>query len=124
MASVIVVDDYGELRSLVVAFLNAYSPFQVVGEAQNGSEAVEMVEQFKPQIVLMDILMPVMDGLTATRLIKEQHPEVFVILYSGSEDEENIQKIKEVGADLHLTKPLDLEALIIKMHKLSSLANY
>ncbi|MGB4503760.1 MAG: response regulator transcription factor [Syntrophaceticus sp.] len=122
MVSVIVVDDYGELRSLVVTFLNAYSSFQVVGEAQNGCEAVEMVEQLKPQIVLMDIIMPVMDGLTATRMIKKRFPDVFVILYSGDEDEENLKQVKEAGADLHLTKPLDLEELIIQMSELLSLS--
>lgn len=122
MVSVIVVDDYGELMSLVVTFLNAYSSFQVVGEAQNGCEAVEMVEQLKPQIVLMDIIMPVMDGLTATRMIKKRFPDVFVILYSGDEDEENLKQVKEAGADLHLTKPLDLEELIIQMSELLSLS--
>lgn len=122
MVSVIVVDDYGELRSLIVTFLNAYSSFQVVGEAQNGCEAVEMVEQLKPQIVLMDIIMPVMDGLTATRMIKKRFPDVFVILYSGDEDEENLKQVKEAGADLHLTKPLDLEELIIQMSELLSLS--
>jgi len=120
LASVIVVDDYDELRSLIVTFLNMYSKFRVVGEAQNGSEAVRMVEQFKPQIVLMDMLMPVMDGVTATRLIKEEHPDVLVILYSGDDSDENIRKIKEAGADLHLKKPLDLENLIIQMDKISS----
>ncbi len=120
MASVIVVDDYDELRSLIVTFLNNYSKFRVVGEAQNGSEAVKMVDQFKPKIVLMDMLMPVMDGVTATRLIKEGHPDVLVILYSGDDNDENIRKIKEAGADLHLKKPLDLENLIIQMDKISS----
>jgi len=117
--SVLVVDDYADLRSLIVAFLNAYSPFQVVGEAQNGSEALGMVEQLKPQIVIMDIFMPVMDGFTATRLIKEQHPDVYVILYSGGGEEENISKIKEAKADLYLAKPLDLEKLVDKMNELS-----
>ena len=120
LARGIVVDDYDELRSLIVTFLNNYSKFRVVGEAQNGSEAVKMVDQFKPKIVLMDMLMPVMDGVTATRLIKEGHPDVLVILYSGDDNDENIRKIKEAGADLHLKKPLDLENLIIQMDKISS----
>lgn len=123
MSSVIIADDYAELRSLVAAFLDAYSPVKVIGEAKHGSEAVEMVEQLKPQIVLMDILMPVMDGLTATRLIKERHPHVFVILYSGGDDEENIRKSKEAGADLYLTKPLDLEKLVVQIKRLLSPAN-
>jgi two-component system chemotaxis response regulator CheY len=71
----------------------------------------------------MDILMPVMDGLTATRLIKERHPHVFVILYSGGDDEENLRKSKEAGADLYLTKPLDLEKLVIQIKRLLSPAS-
>lgn len=78
MARVLVVDDYDDLRSLIVIFLNLYSSFQVVGEAVNGNEAVQMVEQLKPEIVLMDYMMPIMDGLAATRLIKEQYPDIFV----------------------------------------------
>jgi DNA-binding NarL/FixJ family response regulator len=117
LSSVIIADDYAELRSLVAAFLDAYSPVKVIGEAKHGSEAVEMVEQHKPQIVLMDILMPVMDGLTA------RHPHVFVILYSGGDDEENIRKSKEAGADLYLTKPLDLEKLVLQINELLSPAS-
>jgi DNA-binding NarL/FixJ family response regulator len=123
LASVIIVDDYAELRSLVAAFLNAYSPVKVIGEGKYGNEAVEMVEQLKPQIVLMDILMPVMDGFTATQLIKERHPDVYVILYSGGDVEDNLRKSKEVGADLYLTKPLDLEKLVLQINELLSPAS-
>jgi CheY-like chemotaxis protein len=120
LARVLVVDDYDDLRSLIVIFLNLYSSFQVVGEAVNGNEAVQMVEQLKPEIVLMDYMMPIMDGLAATRLIKEQYPDIFVISYSGGEEGESIQQFKEAGADLHLTKPLDLEALVKSMKKILS----
>lgn len=120
MARVLVVDDYDDLMSLIVIFLNLYSSFQVVGEAVNGNEAVQMVEQLKPEIVLMDYMMPIMDGLAATRLIKEQYPDIFVISYSGGEEGESIQQFKEAGADLHLTKPLDLEALVKSMKKILS----
>ncbi|HBI26857.1 MAG TPA: hypothetical protein DDY25_03900 [Peptococcaceae bacterium] len=118
MARVLVVDDYADLRSMIVTFLNLYSSFQVVGEAGNGSEAVQMVEQLKPEVVLMDNLMPIMDGLTATRLIKEQHPDIYVIIYSGLGEGEKVQQFKEAGVDLHLNKPLDLETLVISMEKL------
>jgi CheY-like chemotaxis protein len=120
LARVLVVDDYDDLRSLIVIFLNLYSSFQVVGEAVNGNEAVQMVEQLKPEIVLMDYMMPIMDGLAATRLIKEQYPDIFVVSYSGGEEGESIQQFKEAGADLHLTKPLDLEALVKSMKKILS----
>ncbi len=77
-----------------------------------------MVEQLKPEVVLMDNLMPIMDGLTATRLIKEQHPDIYVIIYSGLGEGKKIQQFKEAGVDLHLNKPLDLETLVISMEKL------
>lgn len=118
MARVLVVDDYDDLRTMIVTFLNLYSSFQVIGEARNGSEAVQMAAQLKPEVVLMDNLMPIMDGLTATRLIKEQHTDIYVIIYSGLGEGKKIQQFKEAGVDLHLKKPLDLETLITSMENL------
>lgn len=120
MVNIIVVDDYTVLRSLVVDYLNAFSSLRVIGEAQNGLEAVQLTEAVRPRLVLMDICMPVMDGITATRLIKERWPETIVITYSGEQDEGIRARAAEAGADLHLTKPLDFDELIEKMQELLS----
>lgn len=115
MGNIIVVDDYAVLRSLVIEYLNTSSSFRVVGEAQNGLEAVQLIEAVRPRLVLMDISMPVMDGITATRVIKERWPETVVITYSGEQDERISVMAVEAGADLHLVKPLDFEDLVVKM---------
>lgn len=115
MGNIIVVDDYAVLRSLVIEYLNTSSSFRVVGEAQNGLEAVQLTEAVRPRLVLMDISMPVMDGITATRVIKERWPETVVITYSGEQDERISVMAVEAGADLHLVKPLDFEDLVVKM---------
>lgn len=121
MVDVLVVDDYSALRSIVVDYLNVFSPFRVIGEAENGLEALQLMEAERPRLVLMDVRMPVMDGITATRLIKERWPETVVITYSGDQDELIREKAKEAGSDLHLTKPLDFNKLIERMQECLSL---
>lgn len=121
METILVVDDNVELREIVVAYLGSSSVFQVTGEAQNGLEAVQMVDTICPQFVLMDVRMPVLDGISATRIIKERRPEVIVITYSGDHLSALAEEAKKAGASLHLTKPLDLEELVARMQGLLAL---
>ena len=75
-ASVIIADDQTLFRSGLAALLDKDSRVNVVGQAANGEEAVRMVGELKPNVVLMDLKMPVMEGVEATRLIRGQHPEI------------------------------------------------
>ena len=77
---VLIADDCPRSRSRLKALLTLRSEIQVVGEAANGQEAVRLVEELRPDVVLMDVKMPVMDGLQATRLINERWPAVRVIV--------------------------------------------
>ena len=77
---VLIADDRPRSRSGLKALLALRSEIQVVGEAANGQEAVRLVEELQPDVVLMDVKMPVMDGLEATRIIKERWPGVKVIV--------------------------------------------
>ena len=75
------------LRKGLSVFLMSYSDLKLVGEAANGEEAIVLCDEFHPDIVLMDLMMPIMGGITATRLIRQQHPETQVIaLTSFGED--------------------------------------
>ena len=79
---VLIADDHKSSRDGLRALLSNYPEIEVVGEASNGREAVEMVETSRPDVVVMDVRMPVMDGLEATRIIKTNRPKVRAIVLS------------------------------------------
>ncbi|NPV28496.1 MAG: response regulator [Firmicutes bacterium] len=118
MISVLVVDDYPALRKLLVEYLRTCPRLQVVGEAKNGLEAIEMAKSKRPQVIVMDVRMPVLDGISVTRVIKERWPEIVVISYSGDQAPEVAREAKAAGAALHLTKPLNLEELAARIQEL------
>jgi DNA-binding NarL/FixJ family response regulator len=79
---VLIVDDTSRARKSMKALLEVWHPFEEVREAANGSEAVQLVEEFQPDIILMDARMPTMSGLQATRLIKAKWPQIKIIILS------------------------------------------
>jgi NarL family two-component system response regulator LiaR len=88
LIKVLLVDDHAVVRSGLSTFLLAYDDLEMAGEASNGAEAVRVCQQVRPDVVLMDLVMPQMDGATATRLIRDKQPEVQVIaLTSFKEDQ-------------------------------------
>jgi two-component system nitrate/nitrite response regulator NarL len=78
--------------------------FLLVGRARNGREAVELAEQLRPDLVVMDVEMPVMDGVEATRLLRERLPEVPVLAISGHDYEERVLEIRSAGAADYVRK--------------------
>ena len=84
--------------------LNACPDIQVVGEAENGEQAVELVQTLHPDVVVMDINMPVMNGIEATRLIKASHPAVYIIGLSMHGDQIVTQHFAEAGGDEYVSK--------------------
>ncbi len=101
---VLIADDYAAVRYGLEVFLLAFDDLQLVGRAVNGDEAVKLCGQVRPDVVLMDLLMPVMDGITATRLIKERYPEIKVIALASFEEEHLVQEALKAGAASCLTK--------------------
>ena len=83
---------------------------EVIGSASNGAEAVARSEDLRPDVVIMDVEMPIMDGLEATRRIKRAHPGTVVVLVSGSAD--LIAERVAAGADGYITKPFSADCLI------------
>lgn len=103
---VLVVDDQTLLRQGIVALLYGYQGFNVVGEACNGREAVRKAGELEPDVVLMDVKMPVMDGVQATRQICHQFPTIRVILLTMFPDETSIQEGVAAGAAGFLLKDI------------------
>jgi len=81
LITILLVDDHEVVRQGVRAFFEAHAEFEVVGEAKNGAEAVKMAEEHIPNVVLMDLIMPGMDGVEATRLIKNISPRTQIVVF-------------------------------------------
>lgn len=101
---VLVVDDHTILRDGLCALLTPTGDIEVVGEAANGRDALNMIGELQPDIVLMDIHMPIMSGLEATRFIRNEYPFVKVIALTQYEDKEYVFPMIEAGAQGFISK--------------------
>ncbi|MBI4340560.1 MAG: response regulator transcription factor [Chloroflexi bacterium] len=105
---VLIVDDHDLFRDGIASLLQSRG-YEVVGEASNGLEAVEKTRQLRPDIILMDIRMPDMGGLEATRIIKAEIPDMKVVILTVSDDEEDLFEAIKSGAQGYLLKKLKSE---------------
>jgi DNA-binding NarL/FixJ family response regulator len=112
---VLVVDDNEDSRFLLQRRLSQKRQFEIVGEAANGLEAVTMVEELTPDIVIMDVRMPTMDGVEATKLIKERFPKTSVLAYSAFRDLDQMEAMREAGAVGYVLKDAPAEELIMRL---------
>jgi NarL family two-component system response regulator LiaR len=108
---VMLVDDHNVVRSGLATFLNAYEDLELVAEARNGIEAVNLCHQKKPDVILMDLIMPQMDGIAATRAILEDYPEIKIIAMTSFEDEELVHGVLAAGAISYLLKNVTSDEL-------------
>lgn len=116
---VLVADDHTIVREGVRILLEAQPDIQVVGEAADGQEALRQVREFKPDIVLIDIAMPNLNGLEATRAIKREHPQTHVIVLTMYESDEYFFQVLNAGASGYVLKKaasVDLIAAIRAVH--------
>lgn len=113
---VLLVDDHAILRQGVHALLAREPDLLVVGEAGDGEEALVAVARSKPDVVIMDIVMPRMNGLEATRLIKERHPDTRVLILSMYDDHEYVVQIIQAGASGYVLKRVVTEDLVRAIH--------
>jgi NarL family two-component system response regulator LiaR len=107
-----IVDDHAVVRSGLAAFLLAFDDLELVGEAGGGEEAVHLCPQVQPDVVLMDLVMPKMDGATATRAIRERCPQVQVIALTSFKEEELVQGVLQAGAISYLLKNVSADELV------------
>lgn len=108
---IIIVDDHAMLRKGLAVFLMSYPDLQLVGEATNGKEALTLCAEKRPAIILMDLLMPIMDGITATRLIHESFPDIRIIALTSFGEERLIKDVLAAGAISYLFKKISADDL-------------
>jgi two-component system, NarL family, response regulator LiaR len=108
---ILITDDHGVVRQGLRMFLSLDPDIHVVGEAENGQEALEMARELEPDVVLMDLLMPVMDGIKATRAIRSELPEVEVVALTSVLEDASVTRAVRAGAIGYLLKDADAEEL-------------
>ncbi len=109
---ILVADDHAVVREGTRRILEQEEDLTVVGEASDGEEAVRLATHFKPDVVVMDIAMPKMDGIEATKRIKELCPQIAVLIFSAYDDEQFIIRLLEAGAAGYLLKTIRSRELI------------
>ena len=112
----LLVDYHGVVRQGVKLYLEHDASVEVVGEAANGREALERVEELAPHVVVMDLVMPVMDGVEATREIKRRFPDVEVVALTSVLEDRKVVDAVRAGATGYLLKDADAGALSVAIH--------
>jgi NarL family two-component system response regulator LiaR len=108
---VMIVDDHAMVRTGLATFLEVNDDLDLAGQATNGQEAVELCEQSQPDVILMDLVMPEMDGVTATQIIRERWPQVQVIALTSFQEKELVQDALQAGAISYLLKNVSMDDL-------------
>jgi len=109
---VLIVDDHTMVRTGLATFLEVSDDLELVGEAGDGTEAVKLCQEKHPHVVLMDLLMPELDGVAATQIIKERWPEIQVIALTSFQEGEMVQDALKAGAISYLLKNVSISDLV------------
>lgn len=120
--TVLLVDDVTSVRKGLSTILQLKGDLKIVGEAGNGLEAARLAEQLKPDVILMDLAMPELDGFEATRRIKANHPQIGIIVFSIHDDSDAREKARAVGADAFINKEAETQLLLEAIQKVSAQA--
>lgn len=118
MIKVLIADDHHVVRRGLLFFLKTQKDIEVVGEARNGKEAVELASVYQPDIVLMDLVMPEMDGIEATRRIKSVYPHIQILMLTSFSDRDHILPAIEAGAAGYQLKDIEPDELVLTIRKI------
>lgn len=121
---ILLVDDHKIIRDGIGALLQNETRFEIVGEAENGMIALELTEKLRPDIIIMDVNMPVMDGIAATKIITEKFPFAKVLVLTMTSEQEHIKSMIEAGAGGYILKNSGQEELISAIDVVLSGRNY
>jgi len=116
MIRLLIADDHVMVRIGLATMLKVFDELVFVGAATNGQHAIELCNELTPDLVLMDIHMPELDGITATRIVRQQHPEIKVLALTGYADDNGVRQVLQAGASGYLLKSASLEELISAIH--------
>ncbi|UCC17124.1 MAG: response regulator transcription factor [Dehalococcoidales bacterium] len=114
---VIIVDDHTVVRSGLGAVLDTSEGMELVGEAGDGEDAVKICERLQPDVILMDLQMPKMDGVEATRIIHEKWPQIHIIALTSYKEKEYVEGVLKAGATSYLLKNVSAEELVSAITK-------
>ncbi len=110
--SILIVDDHEVVRKGIRSYLDTLTDYRVVGEASTGEEAIHIVEEFIPDVVLMDLIMPGMDGVETTRRIKKISPRTQVVVLTSFHEDSHIFPALKAGATSYILKDMKMEKLV------------
>jgi NarL family two-component system response regulator LiaR len=117
---VMIVDDHPIVRDGLKNMLLVFDDLELIGEAENGSAALALCHEITPDVILMDILMPVMDGIQATRAILEHYPQVKIIILTSYPEDDLVQKSLEAGAMGYILKDSPIDGLADAIRSVNS----
>lgn len=117
VSRLLLVDDHILVRDGLREVINHWQEFQVVGEAGNGQDAVELCRECQPDIVLMDVQMPVLNGVEAARIIHNENPEISVVMLTMSGDEKDLFESLKQGARGYILKNISAKQLRERLHE-------
>ena len=115
---VLVVDDAANLRELLTVLLDVEDDFEVVGTAADGRDAIAQAQRLRPDVVLLDLAMPVMDGLEALPTLRAHLPDARIVIFSGFEHQALAQEAIDAGADAYLEKGVSVTHLVEELRRL------
>ena len=111
-ARVLLVDDHQMVRQGLIFFLSTQPEVTIVGEAETGEQALKLIDDLKPDVVLLDLVLPTMGGIDVLREIRRNHPETDVIILSSFVDDEKVKQAIQAGAAGYLMKDVDPDELV------------
>ena len=115
--NVVIADDHEIVRAGLRRILNIDKRIQIVGEAVDGESALKLIEENLPHVALLDIHMPVLDGIEVAKVVCEKHPEIVVIMLTAYEDYKHVEEALKVGADGYLSKDISPSFLIDAIYR-------
>ncbi|MBD8522859.1 MULTISPECIES: response regulator [Lysinibacillus] len=118
MIRVLIADDHHVVRRGLLFFLKTQKDIEVVGEAKNGHEAVSLAESIQPDIILMDLVMPELDGIQATKRIKAKFPKIEILMLTSFSDRDHVVPAMEAGAAGYQLKDIEPDELVLSIRRI------
>lgn len=118
MIRVLIADDHHVVRRGLLFFLKTQKDIEVVGEAKNGIEAIALAESIQPDIILMDLVMPEMDGIQATKRIKAKLPQIQILMLTSFSDRDHVVPAMEAGAAGYQLKDIEPDELVLSIRRI------